>query len=58
MAAMVEALWCEPNFTGRNEVDGIARQLVVMDHVRSADILFFYRADDRVDPFGLAGRTS
>lgn len=63
VAAMTEAPWCGPIFTaGRNEVDGVApgsfaRRLVMMDHVRSGDILFSYRADDQPDPFGLIGRT-
>lgn len=63
VAAMTEAPWCGPIFTaGRNEVDGVApgslaRQLAMLDHVRSADILFSYRSDDQIDPFGLVGRT-
>ncbi|WP_342710039.1 alkaline phosphatase family protein [Bradyrhizobium sp. B124] len=63
VAAMIEAPWCGPIFTAaRNDVDGIApgslaRELVMMDHVRSADILFSYRSDDRTDPFGLVGGT-
>jgi len=63
VAAMIEAPWCGPIFTAaRNEVDGIApgsfaRHLVMMDHVRSADILFSYRSDDRTDRFGLVGCT-
>ncbi|OCK60065.1 nucleotide pyrophosphatase/phosphodiesterase family protein [Bradyrhizobium sp. LMTR 3] len=63
VAAMTEAPWCGPIFTaGHNELDGVApgsfaRQLVMMDHVRSGDILFSYRADDQLDPFGLVGRS-
>nr|WP_249810668.1 alkaline phosphatase family protein [Bradyrhizobium sp. 17] len=63
VAAMTKAPWCGPIFTaGRNDIEGIApgsfaRQLVMADHVRSSDILFSYRADSEVDPFGLIGRT-
>lgn len=47
---------------GGGEVEGVApgsfaRHLAFADHARSADILFSYRADDAVDPFGLVGRS-
>ncbi|QOZ33251.1 alkaline phosphatase family protein [Bradyrhizobium sp. CCBAU 53421] len=60
---IMERPWCGPVFTaGRGEVEGVApgsfaRQLAFADHARSADILFSYRADDAVDPFGLVGRS-
>jgi arylsulfatase A-like enzyme len=63
VAAMMEAPWCGPVFTApRTETLGIApgslsRRLVFADHARAADILFAYRADDRLDPFGLPGGT-
>lgn len=63
VAAMMEAPWCGPVFTAaRSETDGIApgsfaRHLAFAEHARSADIMFAYRADDSVDPFGLAGGT-
>ncbi|MBZ9603009.1 alkaline phosphatase family protein [Phyllobacterium chamaecytisi] len=63
VAAMTESPWCGSIFTtGRSEVEGIApgsfaRSLVNMEHARVADILFSYRADDEIDPFGLIGRT-
>lgn len=62
-AAMMEAPWCGPVFTAaRSDVEGIApgsfaRHLAFMEHVRSADIVFCYRADDDPDPFGLPGGT-
>ncbi|WGS19133.1 MULTISPECIES: alkaline phosphatase family protein [unclassified Bradyrhizobium] len=62
VAAMIERPWCGPVFTaGRGGVDGVApgsfaRHLVFADHARSADILFSFRADDGLDPFGLGGR--
>jgi arylsulfatase A-like enzyme len=61
VAAMMEAPWCGPVFTAaRTEVEGIApgsfaRHLAFVEHRRSADIMFAYRADDDPDPFGLAG---
>ncbi len=63
VAAMMEAPWCGPVFTApRNEIDGIApgsfaRHLAFAEHARSADIMFAYRADDELDPFGLPGGT-
>ncbi|WP_229170013.1 alkaline phosphatase family protein [Bradyrhizobium altum] len=63
VAAMIERPWCGSVFTaGQGEVDGIApgsfgRHLAFADHARSADILFSYRTDDAVDPFGLVGRS-
>ena len=62
-AAMAEAPWCGPLFTAaRNEIEGIApgsfaRPLAFAEHARSADIMFAYRADDDLDPFGLPGGT-
>lgn len=63
VAAMTEAPWCGPIFTtARNERLGIApgsfaRHLALVEHGRSADIMFAYRADDGLDAFGLPGRT-
>jgi arylsulfatase A-like enzyme len=63
VAAMTEAPWCGPIFTAaRTESLGIApgsfaRHLAFVDHARSADIMFAYRADDGLDPFGLPGGT-
>ncbi|WP_407185246.1 alkaline phosphatase family protein [Bradyrhizobium centrosematis] len=61
VAAMMERPWCGPVLTAaRCGEDGIApgslaRHLVFADHPRSADILFSYRADDGLDPFGFPG---
>ncbi|WP_275503566.1 hypothetical protein [Bradyrhizobium yuanmingense] len=62
VGALIERPWCRPMFTAGGAVDGIApgsfgRHLVFADHPRSADILFSFRSDDRLDPFGLSGRT-
>ena len=63
VAAMMEAPWCGPLFTApRTDTLGIAagslsRCLVFGEHARAPDILFAYRADDRLDPFGLPGGT-
>lgn len=63
VAAMTDAPWCGPVFTAaRTESLGIApgsfaRHLAFVDHVRSADIMFAYRADDSLDAFGLPGGT-
>jgi arylsulfatase A-like enzyme len=63
VAAMMEAPWCGPVFTAaRNGTEGIApgsfaRHLAFVEHDRSADIMFCYRADDDVDVFGLPGTT-
>ena len=63
VAAMMEAPWCGPVFTAaRTGTEGIApgsfaRQLALVEHARSADILFCYRTDDDPDPFGLPGGT-
>ncbi|MHC2296152.1 hypothetical protein [Rhizobium mongolense] len=67
VSRLVDALTCEPwvgsIFTkGRNEVEGIAAgslatSLVGADHERAPDVYFTFRADDSIDPFGLAGGT-
>ncbi|WP_456683253.1 alkaline phosphatase family protein [Bradyrhizobium sp. USDA 3311] len=62
VGAMIERPWCGPVFTAGGAVDGVApgsfaRHLVFADHARSADILFSFRSDDGLDPFGLIGRT-
>jgi arylsulfatase A-like enzyme len=63
VAAMTQAPWCGPVFTAaRTEIEGIApgsfaRHLAFAEHARSADIMFSYRADDALDPFGLPGGT-
>ncbi|MGY4497910.1 hypothetical protein ACVWYH_001841 [Bradyrhizobium sp. GM24.11] len=62
VGSMIERPWCGPVFTAGGAVDGIApgsfaRHLVFADHARSADILFSFRSDDSLDPFGLMGRT-
>ena len=62
VAVMIERPWCGSVFTaGRGEVEGIApgsfaRHLVFADHARAADVLFSFRSDDGLDPFGLVGR--
>ena len=62
-AALMDTEWCGPVFThGRNDVDGVApgtfaRSLVMAEHERSPDICFCFRADDRVDAYGLQGGT-
>lgn len=61
--AMMEQPWCGPIFTApRNEVEGIApgsfaSSLVLADHARAPDVYFAFRADDRIDQFGLPGGT-
>ncbi|MVT54719.1 alkaline phosphatase family protein [Bradyrhizobium yuanmingense] len=62
VGAMIERPWCGPVFTAGGAVNGIApgsfaRQLVFADHARSADILFSFRSDGGLDPFGLIGRS-
>lgn len=62
VGAMIERPWCGPVFTAGGEVDGIApgsfaRHVVFADHARSADVLFSFRSDDGLDPFGLTGRS-
>lgn len=67
VSRLVEALmdqpWCGPIFTApRNEIEGIApgsfaTSLVLADHERAPDAYFAFRADDRIDQFGLAGGT-
>ena len=63
VAAMTEAPWCGPVFTAaRTEVEGIApgslaRRRVALESPRAADIVFCYRADDTLDPYGLIGNT-
>lgn len=61
--AMMDLSWCGPIFTApRNEVEGIApgsfaSSLVLCDHDRAPDVYFAFRADDRLDQFGLSGGT-
>lgn len=61
--ALTEQPWVGPIFTaGKNEVEGIApgsfaSHLVFADHARAPDVYFAFRADDRVDEFGLIGGT-
>ncbi|MER8670833.1 alkaline phosphatase family protein [Mesorhizobium sp. M0644] len=61
--ALTEQPWLGPVFTpAKNEVEGIASgsfasNLVFADHVRAPDIYFCFRADDRMDEFGLIGGT-
>ncbi|CCV03085.1 putative Phosphodiesterase I [Mesorhizobium metallidurans STM 2683] len=63
VAAITRAPWCGPVFTrAKNETEGVApgslgNHLVFADHVRAPDVSFCFRADDRVDPFGLDGGT-
>ncbi|WP_321896905.1 alkaline phosphatase family protein [Burkholderia cepacia] len=63
VAAITAQSWCGPVFTrSKNETEGIAagslgNHLVLADHVRAPDVSFAFRADDRVDPFGLVGST-
>lgn len=62
VAAMMERPWCGPVFTAAKSGDdgiapgSLARHLVFADHPRSADILFSFRGDDGLDPFGFPGR--
>lgn len=61
--ALIETEWCGNVFTaGRNEIDGVvdatlSTRLVGLDHPRAPDVVFAFRTDDRIDPFGLAGGT-
>ncbi|MBY5361907.1 alkaline phosphatase family protein [Rhizobium leguminosarum] len=61
--ALINEPWCGPIFTrSRNGVEGLAlgsfaNSLVFADHERAPDVYFAFRADDRIDPFGLAGGT-
>ncbi|MDL2409802.1 alkaline phosphatase family protein [Rhizobium calliandrae] len=61
--AITSQPWCGPIFTrAKDEVQGIApgsfaQHLVFADHVRAPDVSFSFRADDSIDPFGLAGGT-
>ncbi|MCC8965370.1 alkaline phosphatase family protein [Bradyrhizobium sp. Pear76] len=61
--AITSEPWCGCVFTApKNEVEGIApgtfgRHLVGVEHARSPDIVFSFRTDDSVDPFGLVGGT-
>jgi len=63
VAAITSEPWCGPVFTrAKSETEGIApgslgNHLVLADHVRAPDVSFCFRADDRVDPFGLVGGT-
>lgn len=63
VAAITSQPWCGPVFTrAKNDVEGIAQgslghHLVLADHMRAPDVSFAFRADDRVDPFGLVGGT-
>lgn len=64
---LVEAVtgqpWCGPVFTApKNGTKGIisgtlGRHLVFADHHRAPDVYFAFRADDRVDSYGLVGGT-
>jgi arylsulfatase A-like enzyme len=61
VAAVTEQPWCGAAFTaGRNEIEGrvrgtLAKELVLVEHVRAPDVLFSFRTDDRLDPYGLVG---
>ncbi len=61
--ALINEPWCGPIFTrSRNGVEGLAsgsfaNSLVFADHERAPDVYFAFKADDRIDPFGLAGGT-
>ncbi|SJM30229.1 alkaline phosphatase family protein [Mesorhizobium delmotii] len=61
--ALTERPWCGPIFTApRNAVEGVApgsfaNSLVFADHERAPDVYFSFRADDKVDEFGLVGST-
>lgn len=63
VASLMDTDWCGPIFTrGRDTVDGIApgtfaSSLVMAEHERSPDISFGFRSDDRIDAYGLLGRT-
>ncbi|MEW9310507.1 alkaline phosphatase family protein [Labrys neptuniae] len=63
VATLTGQPWCGPVFTrAKNDVEGIApgslgRHLVLADHMRAPDVSFAFRADDRIDPFGLVGGT-
>ncbi|MDZ5454416.1 hypothetical protein [Labrys sp. ZIDIC5] len=63
MASITGQPRCGPIFTrAKNDVEGIApgslgRHLVLADHRRAPDVSFAFRADDRLDPFGLIGGT-
>lgn len=61
--ALMDQPWCGPIFTApRNEIEGVApgsfaSSLVLADHERAPDVYFAFRADDRIDQFGLPGGT-
>jgi hypothetical protein len=61
--ALMGTEWCGNIFTtGRNEIDGVVNgtlstRLVGLDHPRTPDVVFAFRTDDRIDPFGLVGGT-
>ncbi|MET4019731.1 hypothetical protein ABIB73_005282 [Bradyrhizobium sp. F1.4.3] len=63
VATITSEPWCGSVFTrAKDEVNGIApgslsNRLVFADHARAPDVAFSFRADDTIDPFGLAGGT-
>lgn len=63
VATITAQRWCGPVFTrAKNDSEGIApgslgRHLVFADHARAPDVSFSFRADDRIDPYGLIGAT-
>ncbi|MBB5538782.1 alkaline phosphatase family protein [Rhizobium giardinii] len=63
VGAITSEPWCGPVFTrAKNATEGIApgslgNHLVFADHARAPDVSFCFRADDRIDPFGLIGGT-
>ncbi|NYG45475.1 arylsulfatase A-like enzyme [Bradyrhizobium sp. IAR9] len=63
VAAITSEAWCGNVFTrAKDSINGIApgslsNRLVFADHVRAPDVAFSFRADDRIDRFGLVGCT-
>lgn len=63
VATITSQSWCGPVFTrAKNETAGIApgslgNHLIFANHLRAPDVSFSFRADDRIDSFGLTGGT-
>ncbi len=59
--ALMAQPWCGAVFTRpKNDLEGVApgslgSHLVFARHARSPDVAFSFRADDRMDPYGLVG---